>query len=435
MKTHCKIYFIERLLIFLFLFSFSMPYVRVGFQGLVWPKEYLRNPTHLPTIIEISLIFSFFIILVYKRITLNKLIRGLREDEVFRLISILFFYVCIFYPLIKKIIYPINEGAIPGVIRLVIAFPLIAYLVGYNINIDKKNILLIFSVIILVGTLQAIAMFQPEWFPVFMLNWTVEIPRPSGFWNLSTQAAIFLSIVFCCQLTVLLYIKTISVRIITLFLIFINLFAINKSLQRIPTVAISFLIIFVIFGIYKMPKSYFKKYFRLMIIVLMFPIIIVFVLYISPQIGMSIFDDYRYTIIWPNYCNYIFSKPLVLFFGDGLDTPFPDEYWAGVINKGHAHNQFLGFVKGMGLFMSIILFYLMFKTYIHAKICISSKFLVYYEKMIAFFCIAMLVVIMIISIVEVPLFQGPISIFIFFILGMVNSLYKTNMIKNDEFKK
>ncbi|GAG67497.1 unnamed protein product, partial [marine sediment metagenome] len=29
---------------------------------------------------------------------------------------------------------------------------------------------------------------------VFMLNWTVGIPRPSGFWNLSTQAATFLSI-------------------------------------------------------------------------------------------------------------------------------------------------------------------------------------------------------------------------------------------------
>ncbi|GAG63181.1 unnamed protein product [marine sediment metagenome] len=64
MKTHYKIYFIERLLIFLFLFSFSMPYVRVGFEGLVWPKEYLRNPTHLPTIVEISLIFYFFIILM-----------------------------------------------------------------------------------------------------------------------------------------------------------------------------------------------------------------------------------------------------------------------------------------------------------------------------------------------------------------------------------
>jgi len=412
-----------------------MPYVRVGFEGLVWPKEYLRNPTHLPTIVEISLIFYFFIILMYKRITLNKLIRALREDEVFRLISILFFYVCIFYPLIKKIIYPISEDVILGMIRLVIVLPLIAYFVGYNINIDKKNILLIFSVIILVGTLQAIAMLKPEWFPVFMLNWTVGIPRPSGFWNLSTQAATFLSIVFCCQLAVLLYIKTISVRIITLFLIFINLFAINRSLQRIQTVAITFLIIFSVFGIYKIPKGHFKKYLRLMMIMLAFFIIIVFVLYISPQIGISIFGSYRYTIIWPSYFNYIFSEPLVLFFGAGLDTPFPDKYWTGVIKKGHAHNQFLGFVKGMGLFMSIILFYLMFKTYIHAKICISSKFLVYYEKMIAFFCIAMLVVIMIISIAEVPLFQGPISIFTFFILGMVNSLYKTNMIKGDEFEK
>lgn len=440
-----KTSFIERISIFLFLSSFCMPYLRIGQQGIIFPKQYILNPTNVPHIFEVILIFNFLLLIIYKKININSFVKNFHEDKTFRLILMISFYICIFYPLIKNF-SPINAPTANGIIRLTVIFPLIAYFVGYNFIVDKKYIKLIFLIIILIGILMDIAILKPLWFTEYLIYYsgvTIGGSRPSGFYNLSTQAATFLLIVFCFQFVVLFNIKAKKIKIILLCLGIFNLIALFKTLQRLQIATFFLLIVFIMLSRIKKinRNSSSRKELKMLIIMIIILSLIAFSIFaymllpfvINRRMGImnreiSFLEDFRFKVVWPAYINFILREPFVLIFGAGLGSDALNEY-RFPMHLAHAHNQFLSYIAGIGLFMSIVLFYIFFRIYNKSKICKLSDYLSYHEKMIASLCVLVLFVIAIISLGESPLFQAPISILVFFIFGIISYLYKKHMNK------
>jgi len=264
----------------------------------------------------------------------------------------------------------------------------------------------------------------------------VEALRASGFWDRSTQAATFMAILICLQIAIILHSKNKIIRIASFFITAIFIVGLMKAFQRIQFIAVLLLIISLTFGNFSIASSYSRK--RNIVISLtiigIFAVIATWYLLYSLELQLIYILDwftsknYRLTTVWPAYINFIFGEPSVLLFGARFGCDALDEY-GKPMRMAHAHNQFLGWIAGIGLPMTIFFIYLFFKIYKRAKACESSVFLNNHERMVASFCIMMLFVISVISLAESPLLQEPITILVFFTAGLVSSLRKMDIIR------
>ena len=445
MARRWKFLHIEQIFVFLFLLTFTMPYVRISLKGIVWPKEYVQNPIGLPRIIEISLLLLLVIMISIKRVSLGKLLKMLKEDIIFKLLLLLVFYVLLFHPFLVEVFSLPTSPIGKGVIRGNLILPLVAYIIGSNICMGEENIISIFLGLILAGTVQAFAMINPSWFPQNLIYgnfgcyslWlssgsSIELQRQAGFWDRSSQAGDFIAIIMCLVLACITYSKSKKLKFVLLSIISILLAAILSTLQRAPVIAIILLLTLVMLGrFYERSVLRIKKlrFMRLLILgVATLGITMCPCVFLTRFSLSALYNDYRMTAVWPVYINFIFREPLVLFFGAGYGCDALNEY-REPMGMAHAHNQFLGWIAGIGLPMTIFFIYLFFKIYKRAKACESSVFLNNHERMVASFCIMMLFVISVISLAESPLLQEPITILVFFTAGLVSSLRKMDIIR------
>jgi O-antigen ligase len=384
-----------------------------------------------------------------QQITPLKLVEMLRNDSLFRFLVLLDCYVLLLHPLLGDAFSFLSSPGPQGVVRGSIILSSVAYIVGYSITLSEENSNLAFWGLFVAGTLQAVAMLRPEWFPDDLIYasapvapvWLstgeiVALQRQAGFWDLSTQAADFMAIMICLEIALLLYSKSKKLKLIALIAAGFSLFALLASLQRGPFIAIAILFLLIVFG--KLPVGKFKMQKKRAI--LKFAVALVFVLSIvgNPYLFLtrqnpfssesSRSRDYRTEVVWPSYLEFVSSEPTVFLFGAGFGCDALDEYGRPK-ELAHAHNQYLGWLAGIGFFMTILFICSLFIVFKRARVCISSHCLENHEKMVASFYLMFLMVISLIAFIESPLNQEPISILFFFFGGTVSSLYRMHTIR------
>jgi hypothetical protein len=438
---------IENISLLFFLLCFTMPYVRVGLDGLVWAKEYQENPTGLPRIIELAVLLLLFLQILKGKFTPIKILTMLHYDKILLILFVISFYVLIqpfFLDFFSLVISPTSKGVIRGNLIM----PMVAYIVGRYYNLTEKGMKIFYFGLLMAGSLQALAILYPSIFPDYMIYgyserqplWIFQGPinegeRRAGFWDRSTQAATFMSIIVCLSIVVFLQIKSKRIKLLMLCILALSIIALSSTLQRIQFIAISFMILYVIFkkvGILKTNRR--KQLLLKFLIVSSFILVNVLYPYIFisrlSSIYHSFYQDYRMQVVWPSYLDFIFREPSVLLFGSGFagdtltDSRLP-------MHLEHAHNQFLGWFSGIGLFMTLLFVYMFFIYYQRARIVTSSNFLSDCEKMMSYFATLALITISIICLAESPLLQEPINIILFFIGGIVSSLYKTHLYRKN----
>lgn len=441
-----KYFSIENIFLLFFLLCFTMPYVRVGWEGLVWFKEYKENPTGLPRIIELSLLLLLFLLIIKSKITLSKLLTMLSNDKIILILFAISFYVLIqpfFLDFFSFVISPTAKGVIRGNLIM----PMLAYIIGRFYPLTEKTVKIFVIGLLIAGSLQSIAILYPSIFPDYMIMyeytqgkplWLFEGPleigmRRAGFWDLSTQAATFMSIVICLGIACLFFTNSREIRLIVLFGIALFIIALSSTLQRIQFIAVSFLIIYVFFNKIATSRIKRQKQFILRVLIiccfilvnLLYPYIFISRL---GSIYHSFYQDYRMQVVWPSYLDFIFREPSVLLFGSGFAGDALSDIGTPLY-LAHAHNQFLGWFSGIGLFMTTIFIYMFYVYYKRAKIANFSTVLNDNEKMISYFAKLVLITIFIICLAESPLQQEPISILVFFLGGIVSSMYKMHISK------
>jgi hypothetical protein len=430
----------ENIFLFIFLLCFTMPYVRVGWEGLIWQKEYQENPTGLPRLIELSVLLLLFLQILKSKITINKLLAILSNDKVIAILFIIYFYVLI-QPFFLDFFSFVSSPTAKGVIRGNLLMPLIAYIVGRHYTLREKVMKIFIIGLLMAGTLQAIAILYPSVFPDYMIyvyyekkplwifHGTInEVARRAGFWDYSTQAATFMSIIICLSIVAFFYFESKRIKFLLLCVLGLSVIALSSTLQRIQFVAISFVMLFIIVNQVAISKYTERKRILLKVLIICF-FILINLLY--PYIFLSrlnsayqsFYQDYRVQVVWPSYIEFIFREPSVLLFGSGY-TGDALSYAGQPMQLAHAHNQFLGWFSGIGLFMTIIFIYMFFIYYQRTKLTSTSIILNDHEKMMAYFAKLVLITIFIICLAESPLQQEPISILIFFIAGIITSLYE-----------
>ena len=438
---------IENIFLLFFLLCFTMPYVRVGLEGFVWPKEYQADPTGLPRIIELAVLLLLFFLILKGKFTISKFLTMLHNDKIFLILIVISFYVLIqpfFLDLFSFVISPTAKGAIRGSLLI----PLIAYTVGRYYPLTEKGIKIFVIGLLIAGSLQAIAILYPPIFPHYMIYGHYFEGKPllifqesidsgirrTGFWDLSTQAATFMATMICLSIAVLSHFKSKKIKFLMSGILSLYIIALLGTLQRIQVAAISFLILYLILervGTLKTTrgKQYLLKFSVLGLFILLnilYPYI--FITRLSSGYH-SFYQTDRVEVIWPSYLDFISREPSVLLFGSGFASDALDD--AGTpMQLAHAHNQFLGWISGIGLFMTILFIYMFFTYYKRAMISSSSIVLNDNEKMISYFSRLVLITIFIICLAESPLQQEPISILVFFVGGIVSSLYELNISKH-----
>ncbi|MFZ5908150.1 MAG: O-antigen ligase family protein [Nitrospirota bacterium] len=449
-ENKSKHFYIENISLLFFLLCFTMPYVRVGLDGLVWAKEYQENPTGLPRIIELAVLLLLFLQILIGKITITKFLTMLNNDKIFLILFVVSFYVLLqpfFLDFFSFVISPTSKGVIRGNLIM----PMIAYIVGRHYNLTEKGIRIFFAGLLLAGTLQAIAILYPAIFPDYMIYgysekqplWIFqgpigEVERRAGFWDLSTQAATFMSIIMCLSIAALFYFKAKQIKLLMFCILALSIIALSSTLQRIQFIAISFIVLYVIFKKVGTLKTNRRKQYLLKFLVfssfifvnILYPYI--FVSRLS-SIYHSFYQDYRVQVVWPSYIEFIFREPSVLLFGSGYTGDALSDIGTP-LHLAHAHNQFLGWLAGIGLFMTMLFVCMFFIYYQKAKIATSSNYLNDYEKMMSYFAKLVLMTIFVICLAESPLLQEPISILVFFVGGIVTSMYKSHLFKQIHMK-
>ncbi len=426
-----------------------MPYIRIDWHDIVWAREYQENPTGLPRIIELSLLLFLIVQMIKKRLTINAVTNLIRRDRIFRVFILITVYILLQPFLLEMFSFPMGPAA-KGIVRGSLIMPLIAYAIGSTIELREKHINIFFVGLMIAGILQTIAMLNPSLFPDYMMIYRSEqvsplwvfqgplspVSRQAGFWDLSTQAATFISIIICLQIVAFLHSRSKKLKLVLLPLIALSLIALSVSQQRIQFIAIS--IIFIIIFLAKVSRKYplHKQIFFKMVIFSLF----ITINFVYPYIFLStrmdalyttFYQDYRVEIVWPAYIEFIFQEPSVLVFGAGFGSDALDEF-NNPMHLAHAHNQVLGWVSGLGLFVAISFVYLFIHIYKRVRITKSSPFLNEHERMISFFGYLMTITIFFICLAESPLQQEPVAILVFFVAGISSSLYKRHMnIKNN----
>jgi len=425
--------------------SFSMPYIRISYNRIIWPTEYLLSSLTLPRIIEVILILFFLFQLIINKSFFDNLAKIFCRDYVFRLFLCIFLYVSLIQPILMQIFPLIVAPTAKGAIRGNVFLPIIAYIIGYNVTKNNDNVNIIFYTLILAGLFQAIAMLRPFMFPEYMTfgnfgyfrvelttGEVLKLQRQSGFWDRSSQAADFMSIIICLCMAGYIHLKSKKTRILLSIIIGTLTIALLSTLQRIPFIAILTLFLFVMFGksIYAKPNLN-KKLIPIFLLLAIFIIAIIQYPYLlKSRLSVSslayLLEENRFKGIWPAYLNFIFTRPSVLIFGAGLGCDALGEYNMPM-HMAHGHNQFLTWIAGIGLPMTILFVSSLIRTYNRAKICLASNILNTYEKTMASFCMMLLFILLIISLAESPLLNEPISILVFFISGITNYLYRTRI--------
>jgi len=144
-------------------------------------------------------------------------------------------------------------------------------------------------------------------------------------------------------------------------------------------------------------------------------------IFISRDVGIqSISSDYRTEVVWPSYIKFIIREPSVLFFGAGFVCDALDEFGKPMYLM-HAHNEFLGWIASTGFLISGLYIYAFIIYYRRARLLSYSK----NEsiKLFSSFAKFLLISLFIICLAESPMQQEPIAILVFFIAGMISSLY------------
>ena len=431
---------LEKFLLSSFILSFAMPFIRISYNGVLWPAEYLQSSLSLPRLIEVILIL-FFLLLLLKKYSFDDLIEMFNKDKVFRLFLFVLLYVSFIQPLLMRIFPLVRAPTAKGVIRGSLTVPIIAYIVGYRVverKYAKKTIILS---LILAGLLQAIAMLAPNLFPGYMIfgnfgyfpvelttGETLNLQRQAGFWDRSSQAAAFMAIIICLAIACYIHFKSKKIRVFLLVSIGVLMVALLSSLQRLPFIAILALFLFIMFGrsVYAKPRLN-KKLIPILLLLMIFVFSIIQYPYLlKTRLSLSslglFLEDYRFKYVWPAYFTFIFKNPSVLFFGAGFGCDALGEYRMPM-RMMHGHNQFITWVASIGFPMTIIFVSSLINIYNRAKVCILSRIMSVYEKTFVAFCMMLLFVILVISFAESPLLSEPISILVFFVSGLMGSLY------------
>jgi hypothetical protein len=443
MKNTSKYITLENIFIFLFLLTFVMPYIRVEWGSIVYPKEYGENPTGLPRIIELSLLLLLCVQIVTKRITINKLFMMFKNDKFFRIFIFISLYILFqpfFLELFQFTISPTSKGVIRGNILL----PLVAYIVGGSFSATEKSIKIFFLGLIIAGSLNAIAILYPALFPDYLFVeysknqplWIfqgpiTEVGRRAGFWDRSTQVATFMSILICLGVTTFLYFKSKIIKLVMILLVGLSVLALSSTLQRIQFVAVSFLFLYVFFNRIETSNRVRRqqKLLKLLIACLFITINILYpYIFLSrfSAVDHSLFQDPRTQIIWPAYIDFIFREPTVFLFGSGF-TGDALNVDGNPMGLAHAHNQILGWFSGIGLFMTILFVYIFYILFKKTKAISNSYFLNIDQKLFSFFLKSIFITMFIICLAESPLQQEPIAILVFLAAGIVNALYEIHL--------
>lgn len=445
---------IEKVLFFTLLISFAMPYVRIGLDGFVWPNEYAKDSVRLPRIIEFLVLLVFLFQLTFKKISTASVSK---MGKVFFMGLILLFYTSIFHPLLSDIFFPFHVLTLKGGIRTNIALPLIAYVVGFHLNASSKKTTNIIIISLLgAGLLQAIAMLSPVWFPDYMITgnfgvydeWSSsgkylgKIQREAGFYFRSTDAANFTVLLVGFVFSTLSYIQSKPKKIIMYISLFIFTMALMSSMQRMPFIAFIGILLLV-FMFKRHEYGLIKGKINSKIQILIFGGIIIFGIIQIPYLLQSrmtyghlvesFMSDYRWTAVWPAYINFVLREPLVLFFGAGYGSEALDATGYSM-HMAHAHNQYLSWLSGIGLPMTIVFIFLFLTLYKYGNKCMSSTVLASHEKIWGRFMVTSLLAIMIISLGESPLLAEPISILIFLIGGITTSMFSIHVRRSSSFK-
>jgi len=370
-------------------------------------------------------------------ISLTKILFILEKDKLFLILFVIFLYLLVqpfFLELFSLVIAPTAKGVIRGSVIM----PMVAYLSASEYRWTKNQVKMTVAILLLIGALHAVAIIYPAIFPNYMIQSSYhhyesiktlqeglnEGIRPSGFWDRSTQAATFMTIIICLSVAFFMYSKSRLCRLVTLLTLALSIVALSATSQRIQFVASSVIIFIAIIKTFTANRKksnsqiVLASFLFLLFIFLnaMYPFI-----FISRDVGIqSISSDYRTEVVWPSYIKFIIREPSVLFFGAGFVCDALDEFGKPMYLM-HAHNEFLGWIASTGFLISGLYIYAFIIYYRRARLLSYSK----NEsiKLFSSFAKFLLISLFIICLAESPMQQEPIAILVFFIAGMISSLY------------